>query len=364
MRGNYADDKHSHVTAQDFFNWFPEDVVGRPFTFSIMREPIARTISVYNFRSRKALLDPSHPNHQLSTAHLSFDEFISSIEADIGIANLQSEYLFLPSGEVLDSIIRLENALSDIKSITPILPIEFNAEECFSKRLNKSTNIKMTEEDLNKSQRLRLEILLKPDLELYESTPSMISNTRIPGAATKDVEADRKFVEWATKEQPEIIAESLFCSALNLWRNREQERALAILNKIDALQPHLTGLSGLRALLYKQLGRKKEWTEEAEKCSRELTYDGITYFEGASWLYEQKKYQDAFEVIMGLLNYSDGTMKDYILLAKCTSKLSPGEFDLILPLLEQALERFSSYTHFVEQLKNLIAPQKKHITPM
>ena len=86
-------------------------------TFCIMREPVDRVRSWYEYQLRPELKDPSHPAHERYNAHVSFEEFVEILLSDDRPANrprfsrigTQAGFVRLADGSIgVDKIFRLD----------------------------------------------------------------------------------------------------------------------------------------------------------------------------------------------------------------------------------------------------------------
>ncbi|NRB65664.1 MAG: hypothetical protein HRU40_22045, partial [Saprospiraceae bacterium] len=333
-------DFYSHITAEDFFNIFPRDIVGDPFTFSIMRNPFSMVVSHFNYMSRKELQIPLHPLAHLSCRDLNFDQFLSFIEQNTESVPMQSKFLFKADGSKLDSILRLENIVSEMKGIKHLLPNGFDIEACFKKTRKKSINVRMSTSNLTKSHKQCLNDLLAKDLELYESISRYITEENTEDRVRNDNQSSIRFLKWLESNRPIIAAEN-HCSKALHWRSEGDDRkALEMLEKARDLDPKVAGVSGVIASLYRRLGLNSQWEREAENCANAATSDAITGFEGAYWHFSNRNFKAAYELILNVLRYSEGTTKDFLLLARSATNLSSKEVKNILPILNEAKIKF------------------------
>jgi hypothetical protein len=350
MRGrNHAGDSFSHLNCSQFFDLFPREVVGNPFTFSIMRDPFSRVVSAFNYRSRKELQNPKHLSAARSTANLTFDQFLTYLEKYESEAITQSRFLYRSEGVPLDVILRLEHIIDDIEKIEHLLPLAFDAKNCFSKKLNKSENTRMLASSLTREQKYRLELLLAKDLELYES----ISTRDVPKLEklTPSDNESKKFINWLDTNRPHIAAENYFSHALRL--RKENLQSLEMFEKSRSLNPAIAGVNGMIASIYRKLDDKNMWGQEAKKCAQMDYSDNISGYEGALWLFQQKKIHAAYRLITQVLDCSGGTPKDFILLAKITSNLTPDIIETTKIILTAAKEKYSDNNQFAQSLKNI-----------
>ena len=67
-----------HIKAADLREEIGADKWNEYFKFAFVRHPLDWVASWYTYRSRKALQDPNHPNHERSTAGMTFREFLQN----------------------------------------------------------------------------------------------------------------------------------------------------------------------------------------------------------------------------------------------------------------------------------------------
>lgn len=82
-------------------------------TFCIMREPVERLYSWYQYQARRVLRKSSHRAHQRYTGNISFEKFVegflSTPQPDYAKIGMQTNFIRLPNGEIgVDRIFRLD----------------------------------------------------------------------------------------------------------------------------------------------------------------------------------------------------------------------------------------------------------------
>jgi tetratricopeptide (TPR) repeat protein len=392
IRGAHLAGKiYSHIRADQFFDIFPSNVIGHPFTFSIMRSPFSWAVSSFNYGSRKELQSPAHSkNHRRSQRDYSFDQFLSFWEENAKSKKTQSDFLFLDDGSPLDAILRLENIHDDIKPIKHKLPNDFDVDACFKKQLNKSVNVSMSVSKLTKSHKQRLEVLLAKDIELYESLPYFdISENTKDNKECRD-EDSVEILKWLDENRPIVAAEGCYSKAMNQYREGENETALELFEKARYLHPGIAGLSGRLLLLYRVLGLearweteqkmlekarhihpriakyseliisfcgvlglKSQWITALENHSNSEVSDAIMGYETAYWKYNNREFKAAYELILNILAFSEGRPKDFLLLARTATNLSSAEVEIVAQILKEARTRFSDNMSFPEILSKI-----------
>lgn len=381
----------SHITADDFLDIFPSSIVGKPFTFSIMRSPFSWAVSAFNYGSRKELNSPAHKKSRRggATSDWSFDDFLSFWEENKEFKKTQSDFLFRNDGSPLDAILRLEHIKNDICSIKNILPNDFDVNACFEKQYNKSVNVKMTVSNLTKSQKLRLKVLLARDLALYDSLPhnDVLRNTSNIQKCSN--ECSVKFTKWLDKNRPIIAAEGYYSVGMNLYRDGENRNALAMFENARHLDPEILGFSGIILLLYRVLGLTSQWeaehrvlndsrhihpkvvefsrfiipiykvlgltkrVTELENHSNSLISCALIGYETAYWKYRNGDFQAAYDLILNVLDFSVGRPKDFLLLADCATHLSSEEVKFVATKLIDAKIRFANNETFSNMLNKI-----------
>ena len=135
------------------------------FKFGIIRDPLDWVVSWFNFRSRAALKDPSHPNHKNYTGNLTFAEFWHSNQ-DKPFLRPQYQTFFAPDRQIeLDYIIlqnNLPNQLPVVKKALSIDALEI-------KKRNKSTKIRLSTQDIGDDVKKEIERKYRTDYKLIDN---------------------------------------------------------------------------------------------------------------------------------------------------------------------------------------------------
>lgn len=142
------------------------DPQSRIETFCIIRDPIDRLRSWYEYQTRPALADPSHPRHERYTGGMDFNTFIraylSEKQPEYAHIGTQFEFVRLASGRIgVDRIFRLDHMdqvasyLSEKLGSTVEIP-------------RKNVSVSSSEIRLDPALEDRLRERLKRDYELYE----------------------------------------------------------------------------------------------------------------------------------------------------------------------------------------------------
>lgn len=82
-------------------------------TFCIMREPVARVFSWYQYQSRRKLAKPSHPMHKRYTGGITFEQFVEAClspkKPEYAKMGTQAGFVRLADGSIgVDRIFRLD----------------------------------------------------------------------------------------------------------------------------------------------------------------------------------------------------------------------------------------------------------------
>jgi Sulfotransferase family len=136
-------------------------------TFCIIRDPVDRLRSWYDYQTRPELANPKHPGHARYTGNIDFNHFIESYLSDerpqYACIGTQHEFLSLANGKIgVDRIFRLDQ----MKLVAEFLSNKLGNRVKIP-QINRSTP--MNKVVLEPSLASRLCEFLRLDYELYES---------------------------------------------------------------------------------------------------------------------------------------------------------------------------------------------------
>ncbi|ERT04031.1 sulfotransferase family protein [Lyngbya aestuarii BL J] len=136
------------------------------YKFGVFRDPVDWILSWFNFRSRKTIANPEHPNHSNYLGNIKFESFIDSL--DQYKITPQSIYFIDKKGRnAMDFIIRYEDFSNQLSYVIDRLGIDLVDAEI--PRKNISQNKRILPHQVSKQARKKIENFLQQDYDFMDS---------------------------------------------------------------------------------------------------------------------------------------------------------------------------------------------------
>lgn len=117
--------KHAPVREiEDRFSFlFDEMPRDEFFWFGVIRDPVEWVLSWYNFRSRPALAQPSHPNHGLFAGNLTVEQFWQQQQHDPGLVPQSERFRSGGTGPGVDFLIDMADLSGGTAAVADLLGV-------------------------------------------------------------------------------------------------------------------------------------------------------------------------------------------------------------------------------------------------
>lgn len=296
----------THALPEDIDGYFGTEFRQKFMTFTVVRNPIDRFVSGYQYAKRPELADKYHPKHKNYTGNLSFNEFIELKEKEEN--NETSLDLNVTD---FDAVLRIDKLSYDAERIKGFLPENFtNAMQ--SVRLNPSLSDPNT--IITPYLRKKLENMLEKEFDLYHKAETIKPRFK-PNITNFDL---IKF----NAQYPEIYCESILGHALNLIKNGQPKVAvekLKILKECDYLDAW--GIATL-ADCYMEFGDIKAFISIVSNELLSINSNDLTVlFQIARYYFLIKKFQESLDLFIKSMERCLLPMKYYYIAFQCARAL-------------------------------------------